>query len=144
MHLQTFSFYTNTGKSFSWRNSFPGEKMEVFELKTSERDGIPVLHVEGYFGEEAGNKAREQVLAWLGKSRVDIIVDFSKCNVINSLGISCLFDFTLKVCEDNQGKLFLAGMNQLMKEVVSLSGISSFAIEVSDISSALLKLGKVG
>jgi len=60
--------------------------------------------------------------------------------VLNSLGLSQLLDLMLRICEDHQGALLLSGMNPLMQEVATLSGVTMYAQCVESIDAALLKL----
>lgn len=115
--------------------------MEKFTISHRKQDAIAIISATGYFGEEAGKEVREYFLTYSKEGFTNFIIDFSNCEVINSLGLSALFDVTLKISDDLQGKIFFAGMNQLMLGVVSMAGMDDFAEYVSDVDAALFKLG---
>lgn len=114
--------------------------MQKFDLTVEQHGNIAIIKIEGYFGEEAGRRLEWESAKFFQAGLTRFVLDFSTCDYINSIGLARLLDTTLKVVDDRQGRIFLAGVNNLMIEVIAISGIDEFAEYASDISSALQML----
>ena len=104
--------------------------MSAFEMEVQECDGFPVVIVKGYFNAEAGEKIMPVIDGLLQQGKRGIIIDITPCKVVNSQGISSLIDLVIKVQEDFRGKLVLAGLDQLKKNVFTTAGLLPLAHSV--------------
>ncbi|MFZ2955364.1 MAG: STAS domain-containing protein [Candidatus Ozemobacteraceae bacterium] len=103
---------------------------ESYSILQSEKDGIVIFLISGYFAEKAGlelvNKIDELLCQQMGK----IIIDFGQCTVLSSLGIGCLLEIVGKVIEEFNGMLAFTGLDPLKLKVLTLTHVTALAIVV--------------
>jgi anti-anti-sigma factor len=110
---------------------------QPFQLAAEQHGNVAVIRVEGYFGEKAGKQLLWEASRFFQADLTRFVLDFSTCDYINSIGLANLMDVTLKIVDDRQGRVFLAGVNQLMIDVINISGIDEFAEYAPDAPTAL-------
>ncbi len=108
-----------------------------FSIKVEEAEPVVSLRVTGYCNETVGREMVTALKAPLKEGKVNVVVDFSKCDLINSQGVSALFDLTISVREDHLGRVIFSGLSPLMIEVFSLSGLLPLVEVVNDVGAAL-------
>jgi len=94
---------------------------ENWKLIHQEKSGISIIKVHGYFNEETGKRLNEIVSELVDYDKLNFIIDFQECELINSLGVGALLELTLKVREDFEGKVVLASPTKLLLEVFELA-----------------------
>lgn len=117
-------------------------KHDPFDLHTALDSDPPVLTVEGYVAAEAGLAMLAVVDQLLESGRRKIILDFSKCSLINSPGVVAVLQITLKVVEDFQGDIVLVGLNDLQNTVMEMAGVLPVASQAADLDEARAILAK--
>ena len=97
--------------------------MENFILNIQETDDLAVFFVKGYFNDEAGEKIDDSAGVFLSKGKKILILDFSECVVINSLGVASLMGLAIRVTDEFQAKLIFSGLDPFKNQVLLVSGI---------------------
>lgn len=92
-------------------------------IKVEECDDVTVFRISGYFNALTGEKLNTILdeIALKGKTRY--VLDFSSCPLINSPGVACLLDLTMKIIEDFRGKLVITGVDQMKLTVMRMVNI---------------------
>lgn len=111
--------------------------METFDFTLREVDGFPVVDVLGYFNDEAGDLLEKLTVPLLENGRVDLILDFSQCKVINSLGVAALMELALKYVDDYQGKLVFCSLDKFKFQVLNISGVLPLIQVAADVKDAV-------
>lgn len=101
--------------------------METFEIKLLESEKFPVIAVKGYFNAETGKEVHQVADNLLRQDKIQIIIDFAACKVVNSLGIASLIDLALKILDDFKGRLVLAGLDDFKVSVFETAGLFPLA-----------------
>ena len=114
--------------------------MQKFQLRAIQQGEVVLISIEGYFGEDAGKRLVWEATRFFQRGLNKFVVDFSACEYINSVGLTNLLDMTLKVVDDRRGRVLLAGVNQLMVDVIAISGIDEFAEYAPTVSEAMDRL----
>ena len=109
-------------------------------LQIEEREGIPVVFVTGYLQEQLAIELVREVDGLLRQDKSEMVFDFSACAAINSLAIGHLQAITMKVTEDFQGTLVLAGVSKTIARILELASIVPNAHLASDLTEALARL----
>jgi len=92
--------------------------MEPFEIHFTEREGVTIAVVKGYFNAEAGELLSDKIDRLGLKGIVRVVVDFTHCSLLNSPGVTSMVDIVLKISEDFAGKIALVGLDNLKLQVL--------------------------
>ena len=111
--------------------------MEPFSLSIEQRPGLAVATAAGYYDKEAGRKVNEAVSAVLMANRIYVVLDLSRCKVINSPGVASLVSLAIKVNDDFRGRLFLVGVDELKAKVFKVVGLTPLATAVPTIEAGV-------
>jgi anti-anti-sigma regulatory factor len=82
-----------------------------------------VLYPDNYLNDIEGEKLEEICVGFLKKGIKRIVMDFSKTELINSVGISILIGIMEKVGE-KKGVLLFSGLKGVNQEIFNLVGIT--------------------
>lgn len=115
--------------------------METYSINLDRTRDVPLFLVKGYFNREAGLELQKEIQALLSESRVNMIIDFGDCAVVNSPGVALLLDAVLQVHEDFKGIVVLSRLDALKKRVFSMAGILEMVREAPDLDTALKSFG---
>ena len=116
--------------------------MENFSLLNEIRDEIPVLSVAGYYEKPAGMKVNEEAAKHFESGKICLILDFSKCDVLSSPGVSTLVELAVDVSDNFGGSLFICGLDKLKEKVLKLVGLHTMA-EVKNSFEEALQAAKI-
>ncbi|RCK81621.1 MAG: hypothetical protein OZSIB_0755 [Candidatus Ozemobacter sibiricus] len=109
----------------------------TFSLQVgSSANGVPVLTFHGYYSQQGGEAVEAQVAAALDRGQKNVILDLTKCTIINSPGIAKLMDVVMKVVDDFRGKLVLVGLDNSKKQFLTMTGVLPLATAVSTLAEA--------
>jgi hypothetical protein len=100
------------------------------------KGGHPVFQVSGYFSQESGDQLVDRVRPFLLNGQTSVVVDFSECSNINSLGVSRLYVLALMIADDFVGNLYLTGLDSIKISVLTISGIFPLATPASSVDEA--------
>lgn len=95
-----------------------------------------IVRLDGYLDGETGQQLQQLLEGLLCRGTRGMVLEFSKCTSINSLGVSCLLEIVIRIIEDFGGKLVFVGLNELQRRVMVLSGIIPMAISAPNIDEA--------
>lgn len=110
--------------------------MSGLMLTTETKPNCVVIRLDGYLDGETGQQLQQLLEGLLCRGLRGIVLEFSKCTNINSLGVSSMLDITMRVTEDFGGKLVLTGLNELHRKVMILSGIIPMATSAPNLHEA--------
>ncbi len=110
------------------------------EMNQTEKNGIIILSVTGYFDEKLGLKANSVADGFLRTGKVRFVIDLKDCKVINSPGLAQIVELSEKVVEDFKGRLFLAQPKPIFQRMFKMAGILPQAEEAPDLGSALVQI----
>ncbi len=101
------------------------------------RKGITVLLVNSYFEEECGKELEETTDDLRSKGLKRVVIDFSRCPKVNSMGIGSLLESCTKIVNENHGHVVLCGMTQMMQKVFNMAGVLSLADDAESVDHAI-------
>ena len=110
------------------------------EIELKEIEEIPVLQIAGYFNAELGVKVTAMVDTLLQKGKNRIVIDLSQCKVVNSPGLASMIDLSFKVIDDFQGKVVIAGVDQLKINIFTTAGLFPLAGTAANAPEACKKI----
>jgi len=114
--------------------------MNSFTLRQTNHRDFAVIEVEGYYAAEAGQETKTIVAELLANDRINIIMDFSACRLINSPGVVAIMQVAMEVVEDFGGKLVLVGLDDLKVTVLEMAGVIPLADNAKDLDQAAMIL----
>ncbi|MBF0544757.1 MAG: hypothetical protein HQM08_10005 [Candidatus Riflebacteria bacterium] len=114
--------------------------MNSFEIEVKEIRNTQIIQIKGYFSADAGKNVNDLIDDLLRKNKLDFIIDFSVCKLINSPGVVALMDSTMKIVDDYKGKLFFIGVDDLKVSVFKMAGVFPLAGKATSLDEALLKI----
>jgi anti-sigma B factor antagonist len=108
----------------------------VLELSRREEQGWSVLVVNGRLDTKAVEKFSAECATWIDASRANVVLDLSGLLYISSLGLSSLLGAAKRVQARN-GRLAIAGLRGLVKEVFAISGFETVLPTYPDVETAI-------
>ncbi len=111
--------------------------MENFSINIQESDDLVVFYVKGYYNDEAGEKVNESAGNFFSKGKKILIVDFSECVVINSLGVASLMGLAIRVTDEFQAKLVFSGLDTFKNQVLMVSGVLPLVEVAPDVKTGI-------
>lgn len=91
------------------------------KLKTSEKNGIVIAHLEGRIDSSVAKEFEQNFLVLANKPKGKLIADFSQLAYISSAGLRVLL-MAAKEIKNQNGAMILCSMNAGIKEVFTVSG----------------------
>jgi len=110
-----------------------------FSLKSEIKNDCLLMQPIGYINNNGGETIFKEFLNHSKKGFKKVVIDLSKSNVINSIGISFLIEIIDKL-NDEKGKLFFANTDPAIEKTFSIMGIYQFAQKASTVDEALNKM----
>ena len=106
------------------------------KVEESNKNGVFVYSVLGYFNDVEGKQTHKMVDAQLQRGNRKFIIDFSVCNLINSPGAAWIFDIVQHVIDDFHGRIVVCGADKLRREVFQMCGIFPLAESAQTVEEA--------
>ncbi|NLI79719.1 MAG: STAS domain-containing protein [Candidatus Riflebacteria bacterium] len=116
--------------------------MPSFEVILTTHGRAVVADIRGYFNDEAGRHLQERLKPLLKKGSNRILLDFSRCEVINSPGVAGLLETAVEVIEDHRGMLVLCGLQETSQNILQMAGLFIYATATADRTTGLAALEK--
>lgn len=110
-------------------------------LTIENKPNCVIIRLDGYLDGETGQQLQQLLEDLLCRGTRGMVLDFSTCTSINSLGVSCLLEIVIRIVEDFGGKLVFIGLNELQRRVMVLSGIIPMAISAPNLAEACRAAG---
>lgn len=112
--------------------------MEENKFDITRNESLIIVRIEGYFNEELGKRLEQEILLLLNSAGGErVILDMSACVLVNSPGVSYLFDLSIKVSEDFIGWIGFCNLTPFLHDVLSLAGILAIAEEGTTLEDAI-------
>lgn len=109
----------------------------MFEVKSRFDGMILILQVEGYCEAEAGTRIFNKVKETVSEKKLKgIILDFSKCKVVNSSCIAKLMETAELVVYDFKNDIVVCGLDKTKASFFKMFGMLDLAELRKDIASA--------
>jgi len=106
-------------------------------IKCEEYSQVCVMEVHGDFLGETAQAAKKTMEDHVEKRRlVDFIMDFTKCNFIDSDGLESLL-WMRRRCEDLFGKIKLVGLDESCRKILEITRLEHRFECQSDLATAL-------
>ncbi len=110
-----------------------------FSISTEIKDGCLLMQPVGYINNSGGETIFKEFMNHFNDGHKNVVIDLSKSNVINSIGISFLIEIIDKL-NDEDGKLYFANTDPSIEKTFSIMGIYQFAQKAGTVEEALSKL----
>lgn len=102
----------------------------------------PMIEFVNYCNEQTLDGLVGEVDSLCKSGKTKMVFDFSRCNVINSLGITVLIE-SLVLAQDHQGDVVITGADSIKKKFFSLTGVFSIADSSETIQQAFEILNNI-
>ncbi len=96
----------------------------VLNLRTLRE--VLVVDVEGRFTDDAREWLDNHLFPAL-TPKVKVLLDFSRCRLIDSPGVALILEVVLRLREDHQGHVVLTALSPLMHDVLDMAGVLPLA-----------------
>ncbi len=83
----------------------------------------PVIGVTGYFTKETGDALTAVAEQHARDGRLRVVVELTKCGLINSPGVVALMNLAIRFKDDYKGSLILVGVHEPMTSVLKIVGV---------------------
>ena len=117
--------------------------MDTLTLKTSETDGVFIVHVTGYVSLDTVGNIQKVVDDYLARGGRAVVLDLSECKVINSHGITAIMTLTMRVTDDFKGNVVIFTLDPVKVSVFELVGIFPIASLARNLPDAI-RLARIG
>ena len=109
------------------------------ELNARKDDRALVLSVKGRMDATSSPEFEKEISELITQGEKDFIIDLSELDYISSAGLRSILS-TVKKLKGKEGKLFLADLKGVVKEVFEISGFSTIIPIYESVESALSEL----
>ena len=109
------------------------------EFNTIKDDKALVFSVKGRMDATSSPEFDKEISELMSQGEKDFIVDLSELDYISSAGLRSILS-TVKKLKAKEGKLYLAALKGVVKEVFEISGFSTIIPIYESVESALSEL----
>ena len=110
--------------------------MNNLQVSSESRDGVWIIHLEGFLDANNHGLFREAVANHVGKGHYKLVVDFSKLRYIGSSGIEVVLSH-IQTLRDNGGDMVLSAMSAKIFKVFDLLGLPALFVIRSTVEEAV-------
>jgi anti-sigma B factor antagonist len=108
----------------------------VLELSEREEQGWSVLALNGRLDSMTVEKFSAKCATWIATSRANVVLDLSGLQYISSAGLSSILAAAKRV-QARKGRLAVAGLKGLVKEVFAITGFETVLPTYPDVETAI-------
>jgi anti-sigma B factor antagonist len=108
----------------------------LLELSQRDEGGWAIVTLKGRLDSVTVARFTEQCAAWIDASGGKVVLDLSGLDYISSAGLSSILGAAKKV-QEREGRLLIAGLKGLVKEVFAISGFETLLATFPDVESAI-------
>ncbi|HVS02940.1 MAG TPA: STAS domain-containing protein [Thermoanaerobaculia bacterium] len=112
---------------------------ENLKVRVDRRDGIAVLHTEGYINNQGGEEIARAAGELMDEGYRALLLDLAGSKIVNSIGISILIEVLERVLELD-GKLAFCCLTPTIQKTFHIMGLTQYAAVFPDEASALAAL----
>jgi len=109
------------------------------QIAIEEKEKVLLIRLTGHLGHGSVNELTRIFDEWLGKGRLNFIVDMNNLQYISSAGLRCFFEAVTKI-NNLKGKMLLCGMQSEVRQVFDVSGFTSFFSICGTLQNALKQI----
>ena len=102
-------------------------------------DGASVLHLKGRVDATTSAQIHDKVMDEVEKGCRKMVFDFSEVSYISSAGLRVLI-YASKAMSKNSGKLSLCALDDNIRKIFEISGLSNHFVVTPDVTTSLEKL----
>lgn len=99
------------------------------------KEEFPIVSFHNYCTNETLAGLAKKVCDLCDEDRNHLIFDFSKCQLVNSLGLAALLEVLMMV-QDYEGKVAITGLDATKQKFFSLTGVFTIAQVAGDLNEA--------
>jgi anti-anti-sigma factor len=108
----------------------------LLELSERSEQGWTVVTAKGRLDSVTVGRFTELCSAWIDAAASNVVLDFSGLDYVSSAGLSSILGAAKRV-QARSGRLVVAGLKGLVKEVFAISGFETVLPTVPDVESAI-------
>ena len=109
------------------------------EFNARKEERALVLSVKGRMDATTSPEFEKEIMELINQGEKDFIIDLSELDYISSAGLRSILS-TVKKLKVKEGKLFLAALKGVVKEVFEISGFSTIIPIYESVESALSEI----
>jgi anti-anti-sigma factor len=109
------------------------------QIAVEEKNAALILRVSGHMGHASVDEFTRVFDEWVGKGKLNFIIDMGQVQYISSAGLRCLFEAVTKI-NNLKGKFILCNLQPEVKQVFDVSGFTSFFSICGTIHNALKQI----
>lgn len=109
------------------------------EIKEDKVDGQIVIYLSGRIDTATAGEFEEKLIETIDKNNYTMIIDFLNVQFISSAGLRVLLLAAKKV-KEQEGKILLSNMSEVVQEVFDVSGFSAMFEIHKNVSDAVKAL----
>lgn len=121
--------------------SVPDENDDMMDINITSIDGVEVVELIGRFDTNSASAAQEAITP-LAKPGGKILLDMSQVNYMSSAGLRILL-MLYRTINEHVGYIVLAGLNEELIDVMSITGFLEFFTTVEDRNQGIKQLKKI-
>ena len=106
------------------------------DITTKNEDKALIVSVNGRMDAVTASDFENALTEFIGQGNSSLVIDFSDLDYISSAGLRSILS-TAKKMKGMEGKLFLANLKEVVKEVFDISGFSAIIPIYDSVETAL-------
>jgi anti-anti-sigma factor len=109
---------------------------ESLKLHVEARDGVTVIHTQGYINHLGGEEIARVAYELIDKGQKTILLNLAGTKIVNSIGISILIEIIEKMLEI-EGRLAFCSLTNTIDKTFQIMGLAQYAAIHKDEESAI-------
>jgi anti-anti-sigma factor len=113
-----------------------GNKGAIMEIETRKQENATVVSVTGKMDAVSSPELEKELSQLMAEGEKDFVIDLGELDYISSAGLRVILA-TAKRLKEKEGKILLASLQDMVKEVFEISGFSAIIPIYESVESAL-------
>ncbi len=98
---------------------------ESMELTVERRDGMAVIHTDGYINNQGGEEIARVAYELIDEGYKTLLLNLAKTKIVNSIGISILIEIIEKMIEID-GRLAFCELTPTIDQTFHIMGLAQY------------------
>lgn len=98
---------------------------DSLKLSVDRRDGVAVIHTDGYINNQGGEEIAKVAYELIGEGYTCLLLNLSGTKIVNSIGISILIEIIEKMIEI-KGKLAFCNLTPTIDKTFHIMGLAQY------------------
>ena len=111
------------------------------KVESAQQGSVQIYRIFGYFDDTIGKNLHETCNKAITAGTLNYVFNLAGSPVINSPGLSMLLDLVVNIIDYNDGKVALAGLNNLTRNALRMTGVLTLCKEYPTEPEAIASLG---